>query len=229
MYRKLKSGAIVFLAGAVAGALVMTMLSPPRAEGENADVACRPGDLNADGDVNVSDAVHLLLHLFRTGPAPRACDPSCGSGYFINRLDAATFVVVRHAERGAGADPGLNDVGVARARRLGELLADAPVTHLIASDLRRTQETLAPLADTVGLPVEQIADEEDVVMRLESLDPGALAVVAHHSFTIHDILEGLGLDGVRSISVSGSNHDNLFVVVRPFNDALRTQMVHLKY
>ena len=35
--------------------------------------ACPLGDVNGDGNLNVSDAVYTFIHLFQGGPAPREC------------------------------------------------------------------------------------------------------------------------------------------------------------
>jgi probable phosphoglycerate mutase len=77
-----------------------------------------------------------------------------------------TFLLIRHGlndavgKRIAGRAPGthLNDTGREQAERLAELLAHEPICRIISSPLERAQETAAPLAERLKLPVE-IAEE----------------------------------------------------------------------
>lgn len=183
--------------------------------------ACQAGDVNSDGEVDISDPVHLLRFLFLDGPAPAGC-PAPGE-------PMSAVLVVRHAEKGDGVDPGLTEVGQARAEHLAQVLRSLPVDHLIASDLRRTQETLAPTAALFSdLELEIIGDEapEEVARRVLELEPGSVTVVAHHSYTIHSILEGLGLEDVRDIPVGGTHHDNLLLVLLPRGAPARLLRLH---
>ena len=91
-----------------------------------------------------------------------------GLAYFLQQRASTTVIFVRHADTdvamAATDDPPLN----ARGRQRAELLADflenidvvAGVNAIYASDKRRTQETAAPLAKRLNLPVE-IADHLD--------------------------------------------------------------------
>ena len=64
------------------------------------------------------------------------------------------FVLVRHAEKEGGQDPGLTAAGQARADALADVLAAADVDLIVGSQFRRTTDTVAPLADRLGLAVE---------------------------------------------------------------------------
>ena len=69
-------------------------------------------------------------------------------------------VLVRHADHAAGgADPGLSPAGVHRAGVLARILADAGITAIFTSDLRRTKETAKPLAHQLGIIPVVIADD----------------------------------------------------------------------
>ena len=106
----------------------------------------------------------------------------------------AVVAVVRHAEKASGDDPSLSAAGRTRARALAELFDGVPVHRLIASDLRRTQETIAPLARKKDLRIERTPSQpeakaaSEVAQKLKELRVGEFAVVAHHSFTIAAIL-----------------------------------------
>lgn len=234
MFRKIVLALLLFLSGAVSALWLVDWTELSRGVWAGAGpgdppASCMPGDVNGDSRFNISDPVFLLARLFGGGPRPQSCTTEIATpeAYFVNALDTTTVVVVRHAEKDIGLDPGLTEKGHARARRLAEILAAAPVTHLFSSNLRRTKETLGPLALSTALDIEPIANVTDVVARLEGLERGTLAVVAHHSFTVHAILEGLGVDDSREINVNGGNYDNLFIVVR--DDSAGAQLVHLKY
>ena len=74
---------------------------------------------------------------------------------------AVELIVVRHGEtdwnrelRFQGhIDVPLNDTGQEQVRRLGLRLASEPIQHIVCSDLLRTQQTAAPAAQRLGLPV----------------------------------------------------------------------------
>ncbi len=92
----------------------------------------------------------------------------------------ARVIMIRHGEtdwsrdaRWQGhADVPLNARGVEQANLLAPVLAVHGPTHLVASDLARTQQTLQPLADLLGLPVAVDAD-------LREIDVGSWAGLTH--------------------------------------------------
>src|SRR5690348_2764504 len=69
------------------------------------------------------------------------------------RVSLATVILVRHGEKATDdpRDPSLSPAGEARARALAAMLAKAGVTHLFATQYRRTQATISPLASATGL------------------------------------------------------------------------------
>ncbi|MCZ6796164.1 MAG: histidine phosphatase family protein [Planctomycetota bacterium] len=220
--RRVLATLAVFACGLATGHWLRTTGPSARAEGLGGGAACAPvavchkADMNGDGDVDVSDPIFLLRHLFAGGEPPRPCPG--------DRRTVSAVIVVRHAERDpGGVDPPLNAVGEHRAERLADVLGDLAIDHLIASDLQRTVETLEPAAAIHSLDVEQIAGIDDVVARVRSFPQGTVTVVAHHSFTIGEILDGLGVDeGVR---ISG--HEQFFVVLLP--ELGTTQVLKLRY
>jgi probable phosphoglycerate mutase len=76
------------------------------------------------------------------------------------------LILVRHAQPvrvdagdvDGAADPGLSGAGRAQAERLAAWLAGDAPDALLTSPLRRARETAAPLADTLGMPVEVVGD-----------------------------------------------------------------------
>jgi probable phosphoglycerate mutase len=71
------------------------------------------------------------------------------------------LILIRHGETAwnrelrfqGHADVPLNDIGHEQARRLGLRLAEEQVQHILSSDLMRAQQTAAPAAQQLSLPV----------------------------------------------------------------------------
>ena len=125
-----------------------------------------------------------------------------------------TLFVVRHAEKASGSDPDpeLSAAGHARALALAEQLADQRVDAVIATELRRTQQTVQPLADRLGLTVDLIAATAGaaLVERVSKAAPGSCIVVAGHSNTVPALIAALGVEEV--VEIPEERYGDLFVV-----------------
>lgn len=155
----------------------------------------------------------------------------------------ATILVVRHAEKDARSDPkdpSLSDAGRERAVALARLCSHARVTHLFASEYRRTRETLLPLAEKLGLAVRAFpaGQPAELVRALDALPEGSVALVAGHSNTVPDLIARLGCkvegttmtDGVAFLPDDA--FDRLFVLTRPPASARATaapSLIELRY
>lgn len=79
-----------------------------------------------------------------------------------SNTSSTELILIRHGEtdwnrelRFQGhIDVPLNDTGHEQARRLGLRMKGEPVQHIVCSDLMRTQQTTAPAAQQLGLPVQ---------------------------------------------------------------------------
>jgi broad specificity phosphatase PhoE len=123
-----------------------------------------------------------------------------------------TVFVVRHAEKGPEVpDPSLSDAGRRRATELARVLSDSRVTALFATEFKRTQETLAPLAAATGVaPTHLLARDMDALIeQIRALPPGSRAVVASHSNLIHVIVARL--TGVMLPELTDLDYDRLVV------------------
>jgi broad specificity phosphatase PhoE len=124
----------------------------------------------------------------------------------------STIFMVRHAEKAPGSDkdPDLSEAGRARAEVLAKMLKDAEITAIYATDLKRTQQTAAPLARSLGLQVTitPAKDTAALVATLRSLKGNALVV--GHGNTIPDLVQGLGI--ATPINIAEADYDNLFVI-----------------
>lgn len=132
-----------------------------------------------------------------------------------------TVFVVRHAERadaGTSAspmmatDPDLSEIGKARADSLAAALKDAGITAVFTTEYKRTQQTAAPLARSLGLDVTTVSarDLPGLIEKVKAASGNVLVV--GHSNTVGDVIARLGV--TETVKVGDSDYDNLFVVVR---------------
>jgi len=130
--------------------------------------------------------------------------------------EATTVFLVRHAERADDdpRDPHLSETGRERAAALAGLLGHAGVTHLFASEYRRTIETLEPLAARTGVEivVTPAREGERLSKALRALPGGSVAVVAGHSNTVPELVRGLG-GSLTETTLDEAQYDRLFVVL----------------
>lgn len=141
----------------------------------------------------------LLLAFLSVAPLPAA---------------AQTFILVRHAEKADNSDDTeLSAEGRVRAKRLADMLAEAAVTHVFASEYKRTQQTVAPVAKARGVRIETVIakDTAALVERLRALGPDAVALVAGHSNSTPQLLAALG--HALPITIEESDFGNIFIVV----------------
>ena len=148
-----------------------------------------------------------------------------------------TVFALRHAEKvddPQNSDPELTPEGQRRAEALARLLGSSGITHLFASEFRRTQATITPLAEAVGLEITQISagSMADQIEALRALPAGSIAVVAGHSNTIPQIVARLGGEVgnlTRRGFIEDDTHDRLFIVTLPVTQETATQTVELRY
>ena len=128
-------------------------------------------------------------------------------------LAAPTVFVVRHAEKAqtAGTDPELTTAGKARARRLAEVLKDAEIGAIYATEFKRTQQTAAPLAKKIGIPVTVVGAKQTALLVSKLRGSKMNAVVVGHGNTIPGLIQALGI--TTPVAIGENDYDNLFVVV----------------
>lgn len=127
--------------------------------------------------------------------------------------------VVRHAEKAAAAgaggmmadDPDLSDEGRARAESLARMLKDAGITAIFATEFKRTQQTAAPLAKALGIPVVSIGSRDSSKLVEMVRKARGNVLVVGHSNTAPEILKELGVHD--SVTIDDPEYDNLFIVV----------------
>ena len=134
---------------------------------------------------------------------------------------SVTFVA-RHGERadatGApgsmmASDPDLSAAGHARAEALAVALKDARITAIFVTSFKRTQQTAAPLAKSLGLtPVVVDAKEPIAALAKRIAAHDGNVLVVGHSNTVPEVVQALG--GGPSFKIADDEFDNLFVVTR---------------
>lgn len=106
-----------------------------------------------------------------------------------------TIFLVRHADKvSEETDAPLSDAGHRRAECLANTLADAQIQQIFTSDLQRTQQTAAPLAEKLQLkPVAiPLSKPEDLVQAIRSGKASNVLVVWDDA-TLPKVLRALGL------------------------------------
>ena len=126
-------------------------------------------------------------------------------------VSAATVYVIRHLERAPGDDdPTLSERGQARAQQLAQILADARIKAIFVTATKRSQQTGAPLAERLGLPVSTYnpRDVDALAKAVESA--GGPVLIVGHSNTVAGLVARFG--GAKPAELSERDYGTLFVV-----------------
>jgi 2,3-bisphosphoglycerate-dependent phosphoglycerate mutase len=131
------------------------------------------------------------------------------------RRPVTTVILVRHAEKVIdpnNADPDLSAAGQARAQELVRMFGDAGINAIYATQYKRTQQTVKPLADRVGLPIVQINSKNtaELLSQIRGQHAGQVIFIAGHNSTVPEIITALG--GPTFPTIPESEYDNLYVV-----------------
>lgn len=145
---------------------------------------------------------------------------------FARFLWTTTVVMVRHAERGAGADPALTAAGQARATLLAQMLQDANLAAVYVTDTLRSRQTGTPAAQGAGLmPTVYNATNASALVAASRTDhPGRTVLVVAHSNTVDDIATALGAAGVTELAES--QFDRMFIIARSW---CGTRLLRLRF
>jgi broad specificity phosphatase PhoE len=158
--------------------------------------------------------VHLLLLLVFALFAPA-----------FAAAQADTVFLVRHAERadtpegsappmnreGAPpADPDLSAAGRTRAASLANMLKDAKITAIYSTQLKRAQQTAAPLAQALGLSVTTVPGDDSAALVAKIKAATGNVLVVGHTNTLPRVAEQLGVK--TPLTIGETEYDNLFVV-----------------
>lgn len=149
--------------------------------------------------------------------------------WFFEAQSTTTIIFVRHAEKAnvADQDPGLSEAGKQRARELSRIMqrvdVDRAVDEIYATQFKRTQETVRPLAIALGKDVRRY-DAADFVGVLDEVlreHKGKISLIAAHSNTIQPLIAELGGSKVLP-PISEAEYDNIYIVVIPWFGKVKT-------
>ena len=151
--------------------------------------------------------------------------------YFATfRRPVTTIIVVRHAEKiidPSNPDVDLSPNGQARAQEIARMFADSGISAIYATQYKRTQETVKPLADKLGLPVTLVNSKStpELLEQIRAQHSGQTVFIAGHNNTVPEIIAALG--GGNYPVIPESEYDNLFVVT--VYRTGKAKVVKLKY
>jgi 2,3-bisphosphoglycerate-dependent phosphoglycerate mutase len=149
-------------------------------------------------------------------------------GLLYSPATITTIIIVRHAEKAAAPadNPPLTEAGKTRAEALARITKSAGIKAIYATQFIRTQQTVQPLADKLGIEIKQVdaRDPKGLANRLISDNAGDTVLVAGHSNTLPQIIEALG----GSIPpIQDDEHDNLYIVT--VYEPGKAKVITLKY
>ena len=123
---------------------------------------------------------------------------------------AKSVFVVRHFQKGDGADPSLTAEGAANAQRLAAMLSSKGVTAVFATPTRRAMETAAPLAAQLGLKVTPYDPTDPQALVAAVRATAGSALVVGHSNTIPDLVAMFG--GAKPAALTDSDYGTVYDV-----------------
>ena len=126
-----------------------------------------------------------------------------------------TVILIRHAEKVIdpnNPDVDLSPAGQERAQELVRMFADSGVNAIYATQYKRTQETVKPLSDRLGLPVTVVnsSGTSELVRQIHADHRGQTILVSGHNNTLPAIIAALG--GPQLPVIPESEFDNLYLL-----------------
>ena len=141
------------------------------------------------------------------------------------------LILVRHAEKKIvppeNKDPDLSPAGQARAEELVRMFSDASIAAIYATQYKRTQQTVKPLADKLGLTVTQVEAKQtaELVKLIRAKNTGQVVFIAGHNNTVPEIIAAMG--GPQLPIIPETEYDNLFILTVQRDGT--TTLIKMKY
>jgi broad specificity phosphatase PhoE len=138
------------------------------------------------------------------------------AGAKADAQQSLTLILVRHAEKKVvppeNKDPDLSPAGVARAEELLKMFGDSGIAAIYATQYKRTQQTVKPLADKLKLPVTQIEAKKtaDLVKQIRAQNAGQVVFIAGHNNSVPEIIAAMG--GPQLPIIPETEYDNLYIL-----------------
>ena len=127
-----------------------------------------------------------------------------------------TLILVRHAEKTVvppeNKDPDISPAGQARAQELVKMFGDTGIAAIYATQYKRTQQTVKPLADKLGLAVTKVNAKEtgELVKHIRARNAGQVIFIAGHNNTVPEIIAAMG--GPQLPIIPETEYDNLYIL-----------------
>lgn len=144
---------------------------------------------------------------------------------------STTIILVRHAEKQIvppeNKDPDISVAGLARAQELARMFGASGVGAIYATQFKRTQQTVKPLADKLGIQVNQFEAKKtsDLVKHIREHNAGQVIFIAGHNNTVPEIIAALG--GPQLPIIPEAEFDNLYILTVQSDGSAK--LLKLKY
>ena len=141
------------------------------------------------------------------------------------------LILVRHAEKKIvppeNKDPDLSPAGLARAQELARMFGDSGIGSIYATQYKRTQQTVMPLAEKLGLPVTQIEAKRtaELVQQIQARNAGQVVFIAGHNNSVPEIIAALG--GPQLPIIPETEYDNLYILT--VQSGGKAKLLKMKY
>jgi phosphohistidine phosphatase SixA len=151
--------------------------------------------------------------------------------YFATfRRPVTTVILVRHAEKNIdpnNPDVDLSPAGQARAQEIVRMFGEPGINTIYATQYKRTQHTVKPLAYKLGLTVNQVNSKNtaDLAAQIRAQHSGQVIFIAGHNNTVPEIVAALG--GPTFPVIPETEFDNLYIVT--VYRTGKAKVVKLKY
>ena len=154
-----------------------------------------------------------------------------GAGAANQATPPKTIILVRHAEKKIvppeNKDPDLSAEGEKRAQEIARMFGGSGTTAIYATQFKRTQQTVKPLAERLRAPVTVVEAKKtsDLVAQIRARPAGQTIFVAGHNNTVPEIIRALG--GPSLPIIPEPEYDNLYILTIQSDGAVK--LVTLKY
>ena len=132
----------------------------------------------------------------------------------VEEVKITTFILLRHAEKAKddSRDPSLSEEGTLRAQKLVVLLAPMEINAIYSTPFKRTESTVAPLAELKTLEVQNYNYRDSLLLQdFIQNHSGETIVVSGHSNTT-PILANRLIGEERFEELGENEYDKLFMV-----------------
>lgn len=153
------------------------------------------------------------------------------AGVRATNAPPTTLILVRHAEKlivpPENKDPDLSLAGQARAQELVRMFSDSGIAAIYATQYKRTQQTVKPLADKLALAVTRVDAKEtsELVKQIRAHNAGEVIFIAGHNNTVPEIIAAMG--GPQLPIIPETEYDNLYILT-VYSDA-SARLIKMKY